>query len=407
MSSAGLTWVRPSGNSTRNWRRTVWIFATWRIAGGNWKRLASSNAGLRCASCRRPIWQRWIHLQLWDVQTARLVAIKERECQVDRDLVVLGAVDMPQTLRQMLGQVAERVTVLVHAPEEWADRFDDDGCLVPEAWPAVRIPLDADRVHLVDGPTEVADMVARSLAAWDGRYRADEITIGLADEKITPYVSRQLQECGIAARPAVGKSSSETAPYRLLSAIEAYLRSGRYGEFAALVRHPDMSAWIDVGKVAAGWLERLDDYYSSHLQARLSEDWLGDDARARPVRQVVERVEILLAPFSGDARPWDQWNEAVRKLLLQVYGDRAWDRQRRAGPCLLGGFRADSRGAGVRGNPAPGAHAHGRRGDGHPIDLAADPHRHRLVAVRSGSDRVAGLAGTAAGRRFRAGRVQL
>jgi ATP-dependent helicase/nuclease subunit B len=267
-------------------------------------------------------------LQLWDAQTARLVAIKDRECQIDRDVVVLGAVDMPQTLRQMLGQVAERVTVLVHAPEEWADRFDDDGCLVPAAWPAVRIPLDADRVHLVDGPADVADMVARSLAAWDGRYRADEITIGLADETITPYVSRQLHECGIAARPAVGKSSSETAPYRLFAAIEAYLRSGRYAEFAALVRHPDVSAWIEAGTVTAGWLERLDDYYNSHLQARLSSDWLGDDARARPVRQVVERAEILLGPFLGAARPWNQWNEAVRQLLLDVYGDRAWDRQK-------------------------------------------------------------------------------
>ncbi len=266
-------------------------------------------------------------LQLWDVQTARLVAIKDRECQLDRDIVVLGAVDMPQTLRQMLEQVAERVTVLVHAPDEWANRFDDDGCLVPEAWPAVRIPLDADRVHLVDGPAEVADMVARSLAALNGRYRADEITIGLADEKITPYVSRQLAECGIAARPAVGKASSETAPYRLLSAVEAYLRTRRYAEFAALVRHPDMSAWTEGGQAAAGWLERLDDYYSSHLQARLSGDWLGDDARTSPVRQVVERAEILLAPFAGDARPWDQWNEAVRKLLLQVYGARAWNRQ--------------------------------------------------------------------------------
>lgn len=264
-------------------------------------------------------------LQLWDVQTARLVAIKERECQIDRDVVVLGAVDMPQTLRQMLGQIAERVTVLVHAPEGWADRFDDDGCLVPDVWPAVRIPLDADRVHVVDGPTEVADMAARSLAALDGRYRADEITIGLADEKVTPYVSRQLQECGIAARPAVGKSSSETAPYRLLSAIEAYLRSGRYGEFAALVRHPDMSAWIDGGKVVAGWLERLDDYYSNHLQARLSGDWLGDDVGARPM---VERANLLLEPLRGAARPWNQWAEPIRKLFRQVYGDREWNRER-------------------------------------------------------------------------------
>ncbi len=253
-------------------------------------------------------------------------------------VIVLGAVDMTLTLRQMLAQVAERVTVLVHAPPAWADRFDDDGCLLPEAWATVRIPLDADQVRLADGPAETADVAARCLADFDGRYRADEITIGLADEKITPYVLRQLKECGIAARSAVGTPSSETAPLRLLSAVEAYLRSGRYAEFAALVRHPDMSAWMERGQVPAGWLERLDDYHSSHLQTRLGGDWLGDDAQARAVRQVHERVEVLLEPFRSPSRPWDQWNEPVRQLLLQVYGDRAWDREQESDRVCLEAF---------------------------------------------------------------------
>jgi sulfur relay (sulfurtransferase) DsrF/TusC family protein len=267
-------------------------------------------------------------LQLWDVQTARLVAIAQRECQTDRDIVVLGAVDIPRTLRQMLEQVAERVTVLVHAPRAWADRFDDDGCLVPEVWATVSVPLDADRVRLVDGPAEVADMAARCLADLEGRYRADEITIGLADESIAPYVSRQLHDCGIAARTAVGTATSETAPYRLLAAFEAYFRSSRYGEFAALVRHPDLSAWIAKGEVAANWLERLDEYFRQHLQSRLSGDWLGDDARDRPVRQVYERVEVLRQYFQGSARPWPAWHDGLRQLLLEVYGDRVWDRER-------------------------------------------------------------------------------
>lgn len=277
-------------------------------------------------------------LNLWDVQTARLVAIQRHECQTDRDVIVLGAVDMTLTLRQMLAQVAGRVTVLVHAPPAWADRFDDDGCLLPEAWATARIPLDADQLRLADGPAETADMLARCLAEFDGRYRADEITIGLADEKITPYVLRQMKECGIAARSAVGTASSETAPLRLLSAVEAYLRAGRYAEFAALVRHPDMSAWVERGQVPANWLERLDDYYSRHLQARLSGDWLGDDAGARTVRQVYQRVERLLEPFRGSSRPWDQWNEPVRQLLLQVYGERAWDREQETDRVYLEAF---------------------------------------------------------------------
>jgi len=294
------------------------------------RELESFGEGERWAALRR-LQEEYLRaldaLQLWDVQTARLVAIERRECRTDRDIIVLGAVDMPRTLRQMLEQIAERVTVLVHAPPEWGDRFDDDGCLVPDAWATVSIPLDVDSVRLVDGPVEVADMAARCLAGFGGRYRADEITIGLADEKIASHVSRRLHECGIAARPAVGTASSQTAPYRLLAAIEAYLRSRRYAEFAALVRHPDVSVWIGKGAVAADWLERLDEYFSRHLQARLSGDWLGGDAHARSVRQVYDRAEILLQHFEGSVRPWPAWNEAVRKLLLDVYGGRVWNRE--------------------------------------------------------------------------------
>ena len=293
--------------------------------------LESFGEGQRWAALRR-LQEEYLKtldtLQLWDVQTARLVAIEQRECRTEREIVVIGAVDMPRTLRQMLQQVAERVTVLVHAPRAWADRFDAEGCLMPDAWATVPIPLDADRVRLVDGPAEVADMAARCLAEWDGQYRADEITIGLADEDIAPYVTRQLRDSGIAARPAVGRATSETAPYRLLAALEAYLRSERYGEFAALVRHPDVSEWIARGgQVAGDWLERLDEYFGHHLQSRLSGNWLGDEAQARPVRQVFERVERLLAPFRGAPRSWPEWWEAVRDTLDAVYGARSWDRQ--------------------------------------------------------------------------------
>ncbi len=45
-------------------------------------------------------------LDLWDKQTARLVAIDKRECQTANDLIVIGTVDMNVATRQMLDQVA-------------------------------------------------------------------------------------------------------------------------------------------------------------------------------------------------------------------------------------------------------------------------------------------------------------
>ena len=39
---------------------------------------------------------------LWDRQTARLYAIQQHECQIDGELLLIGAVDMNRSLRQML-----------------------------------------------------------------------------------------------------------------------------------------------------------------------------------------------------------------------------------------------------------------------------------------------------------------
>ena len=68
------------------------------------------------------------YLAVLDDQTARLKAIEFHECQTDRDVVLLGAVDLNVTMRKMLDQVADRVTALIFAPEDWQSRFDEHGC---------------------------------------------------------------------------------------------------------------------------------------------------------------------------------------------------------------------------------------------------------------------------------------
>jgi RecB family exonuclease len=265
-------------------------------------------------------------LQVWDMQTARLKAIEFGECRTDKEVILLGAVDMTITLRSMLDQVADQVTVLVFAPSEWSSRFDGYGCLTPKIWEHAFLRIPDQRVHLVDGPSEQAQMVVRRLAEYQGRFRADEITVGLADEKLTLHVQRQLRQCGIASRSAAGVPLTASAPYRLLAAVQDYLRTGRYGEFAALVRHPQVDAWLERRQPQRGWLEHLDRYYSDHLQAQLGGQWLSDAEGTRAVQRVYRRLEQALKPLRGDEQPLDRWGEPLRQLLGEFYGHRSWDR---------------------------------------------------------------------------------
>src|SRR5262249_32049637 len=125
--------------------------------------------------------QRYLRLldeqHLWDIQTARLKAIELREIRTDCDIILLGTVDLTATLKQMLEQVAARVTAYIVASEDVADRFDIFGCLVPSAWCAAPISLRDEQLLQVDGPEEQAQAVSAWLGALNGRFRNDEIAI--------------------------------------------------------------------------------------------------------------------------------------------------------------------------------------------------------------------------------------
>lgn len=72
-------------------------------------------------------------LDLWDLQTARLFAVEQRECHTQRrDVILLGMVDMSCAVRQMLDQLGDRVTALIFADDDCSARFDELGCLRPE-----------------------------------------------------------------------------------------------------------------------------------------------------------------------------------------------------------------------------------------------------------------------------------
>lgn len=265
-------------------------------------------------------------LELWDIQTARLKAVEFGECHTDQQILLVGAVDLNRTLRRMLDQVADRVTALVFAPEEWRARFDEHGCLVASAWADVALPIEAQQLAVVDGPADQAQEVVRFLADCGGRYAADEIVVGVPDELLVPDLERRLAAAGVLGRWGPGVPLEKTAPYRLVAAITAYLEHGRYAEISALVRHPDFAAWLVAEGTAPSYLEQLDQYQNEHLPFRVDE-WLSPDCPA-VVRDVCARVVELLAPLGPPARPLVEWNDGIWQVLRKIYGRATLDTHR-------------------------------------------------------------------------------
>jgi len=264
-------------------------------------------------------------LGLWDRQTARLFAIEHRECRSDRPILLVAAVDLNQSMRQMLEQVADSVTALIYAPQDWADRFDEFGCVIPEAWQDVELPIADETLVEAEGPTGQCEQVARRIAQFEGRFRAEEITIGLADERMVSHVIRQLDECKLPNRYGPGQPLWRTGVYRMLADMAAFARHSRYADFAQLVRNPDIETWLMHSGVRPGWIEEVDDYYNEHLPRQIDGVWLGDGEAIPRLRDAYDRIARLTKWLRGAPRALDWWLPHLRGLLMDVYGGRSFN----------------------------------------------------------------------------------
>ena len=273
-------------------------------------------------------------LQLWDKQTARLEAIKRKECRTEKQIVLLGAVDMNRAARQMLDQIVDSVTALIIAPQSMASHFDEHGCVIPAAWADAQIPIEDSRVVLADDPVDQVDEAARALADWK-QHRPDEVTIGVCDERIVPQVMRQFDQCELTARWGPGKTVADTAPYQLLRVVADYLERPRMREFAALVRHPDMEAWLNRQEAiqslaCTDWLTALDCYQSAHVPIRLSDQWLAEEDerekdKVAAAKAIHAAVSSQLGGWSTGSLPLAQWPKQITTFLLEVYGGREFN----------------------------------------------------------------------------------
>lgn len=260
-------------------------------------------------------------LGLWDLQTARLFAIDHRLCRTDKQIVLVGTSDMNVAMRRMLDQVADHVTALVHANQSEAERFDEHGCLIPQAWEEVPIPLTAEQLRVVQSPADQAEAVVATIAELNGEYRGDQIVVGVLDEQLVPQLKQSLEDAGLETRWVVGTLLGETAPFRLLSGIAGLLQRGRYREFAALARHPDVETWLLARGVTGDCLGALDAFYNDHLPTRLG-DWPEEMLAGSLVRQIYSALQEALQPLWSGVRPLADWASEITQLLQTFYGDR-------------------------------------------------------------------------------------
>ncbi len=295
-----------------------------------------------------------------DRHTARQQALARGIEKGPGPIVLIGVAEMPVVTQQLLGQVAQDVTALVHAPEWESEAFDELGCVIESAW-ATRY-FDAEHEQrMVDRPTDQTMAVLAAIrqgrrtgilssgAAGGesssesmggmGRYRVDEITVGLGDETMARPMCRTLELAGLPARVATGSPWLESRPARLLSAVARYMPKRRFDDLSVLLRHPDLQNYLERqsvktdadkkeerhaeekvrGNVGGDVLTLLDMYVSQTLSRQVTDTWLLQPEKVGRLTQVVASIEQWIGVDANQARSLPAWSQVIAQMVSAVY----------------------------------------------------------------------------------------
>jgi len=268
-----------------------------------------------------------------DPHLGRLRAIRAEATRPVREVVLIAVSEMNELLRGALDLCQAPVTALVFAPTWRAEAFDRYGALIPEAWQSWETSLEAGaQWHVVDGPADQARQAARVIAGWGGQYAAEQISIGLADREVAPYLQAVMAEGGVTARDAAGTPLRRTRPALLLEAVARFLEGRRFADLAKLVRHPDFEAALCDVDERLQPVDLVDRYHNAHLPWRADGRWLADPDSQRDQRLATSMERLWRAGCDVLGSLLEEGEDTaaamatkIRQLLQTVYGNRELD----------------------------------------------------------------------------------
>lgn len=274
--------------------------------------------------------------RLTDRDLDRIQAIHDKCCRVEPDthVALIACPDLSDTAAAMLRQAGDRITAFIMAPEQRADGFDDLGVMIRDDWLKQPVHIDDAQLRFVGRRTDQADAVVQVIAesqsqmnTADQSLSADQITVGLGDERFADPVRRRLAIADIPYRSAAGSPATRSRPAMLLRALGRFMESHRLDALAELLRHPDIETYLDrtlAGDAHAAiqsWLTLLDRYATDHLQGRLTDDWLGKPKQREQLKTLHNHVCALLPINPQQRLPLPRFSEPIAEALIKVYQD--------------------------------------------------------------------------------------
>ncbi|MGE4195698.1 MAG: PD-(D/E)XK nuclease family protein [Phycisphaerales bacterium] len=254
-------------------------------------------------------------------------------------IIVAGVVELTTDACRLLGSLAEHTEIVVFAPPDSSPGFDDCGRVLPEWWTTRPIPIDDSRILTTQTIQEQADRTLAEITSRAGGRAADQVAIGVPDPNVAEALllraAREMESSSSEVprlRLAAGRPLASTSPHAFLVAARDFIATRTFEGFAALIRHTQVSAFIDQRvrprSALDEWMNVLDEYHAQHVHWRVDGAWNTSDPReGETLAAVHEAVRYLL----GETLPTDPYAtpghiplgsvlDTVAEALRRLYG---------------------------------------------------------------------------------------
>ena len=255
-----------------------------------------------------------------DPQNTRQQLIENNCMNSHLEVALIGVPDCNDVLRTLIDKIPQRITLLIGAPDSLSGTFDQYGRPNIDHWSKRSTDLAINDWWIAEDPAHQAELVVQTIAELDGEYPAEEISVGVPDHSVAPYIQRNLEEHGIIGRDAAGTPITKVKPTLLLDAVATYLSSKSFSSYVWLLRHPDIQHHLPCQDSA---IHDLDSYFNRHFPVRVVGNWLQttSDGRNRRLSENYQAVEELLGELTSvKKKSLADWSNDLKIFLVNIYG---------------------------------------------------------------------------------------
>ena len=239
-------------------------------------------------------------------------------------IVTIAVPDPVPLSTRVLGTLSQSILVdiCVYAPTSLVDHFDDWGRPIAEKWLDFQIEIPEERIYLVGSPNQQADKVLNLLHAAAHDAVIGQISVGVPDEGVIPYLENAIRDSEISSYFPGGLQVKNHELFLLISSFQKFLRHWNYDAFSSFIRHPEVLDFVvreDRRVSPLRLLRMMDEFQNTYLPSdfgemvrRLSELDLYHDLKI-----AVTLFQKLRNRFAGD-----QFVDVVLKTLSRLFNSR-------------------------------------------------------------------------------------